>query len=208
MISQQKAVSQAKAQLARTVITAPISGIIDETMAERGQVVAPGQGIARIVNLSNMFVSTAVPESYIGKLKVGMPVNVALTSLGKTYTGKIRQVANNINPSNRTFAIEVAVPNTDKLLRPNQVAQLQVVDYTNTKAIVVPSNVVLEDASGQKYVFVVADANGKTGTAKKVPVTLGKSASNFTEITSGLQANDVIVAEGANTLSEGMKVNF
>jgi RND family efflux transporter MFP subunit len=140
MISQQKAVSQMKAQLAKTRIIAPFSGVIDEVIAEKGQVVGPGQGLMRIVNLNNMYVSTAVPESYIGKLKVGTVVNVYLASLGKTCVGKIRQVANNINPNNRSFGIEVSVPNTDNLLRPNQVAKLKIIDYTNANAVIVPSN--------------------------------------------------------------------
>ena len=99
MISLQRSVAQAKAQLSKTLIKAPFSGTIDEVFAERGQVVAPSpQGLMRIVNLSNMYVSTNVPESYIGKLKVGTEVDVFLTSLGKTYKGKVRQVGNFINP--------------------------------------------------------------------------------------------------------------
>ena len=208
MISQQKAVSQMKAQLGKTKIIAPFSGVIDELITERGQVVGPGQGLMRIVNLNNMFVSTAVPESYIGKLKVGNPVAVDLTSLGKTYTGKIRQVANNVNPNNRSFGIEVSVPNTDNLLRPNQVAKLKIIDYTNKNAVVVPSNVIQEDANGDQFVFVATAIKNKTGIAKKVIVTIGKTSENNTEILSGLDANMTIVSEGANTVSEGMKLNF
>ena len=208
MVSQQKAVAQMKAQLSKTVITAPISGVIDEIITERGEVVSPGQGIVRIVNLSNMYVSTSVPESYVGKLKVGTVVDVTLSSLGKTYAGKIRQVANNINPANRSFNIEVSVPNTDNLLRPNQVAQLKIIDYTNKNALVLPSNVVQEDAKGEKFVFVVRDVKGNSGIAKRVVVKVGQTASNYTEIISGLTADDTVVSEGASTLSEGMKVNF
>ena len=208
MISQQKAVSQMKAQLAKTKIIAPFTGVIDELITERGQVVGPGQGLMRIVNLNNMFVSTAVPESYIGKLKVGNPVAVDLASLGKTYTGKIRQVANNVNPNNRSFGIEVSVPNTDNLLRPNQVAKLKIIDYTNKNAVVVPSNVIQEDANGDRFVFVATAIKNKTGIAKKVIVTVGKTSENNTEILSGLDANMTIVSEGVNTVSEGMKLNF
>lgn len=208
MISQQKAVSQIKAQLAKTVITAPFNGTIDEIITEKGAVVAPGQGIVRIVNLSGMYISTAVPESYIGKLKVGTTVDIELASLGKNYVGKVRQVANNINPNNRTFAIEVSVPNTDNLLRPNQVAKLKIIDYTSKDAIVVPTGVIQEDGENNQFVFVADNVKGKTAVAKKVIVKTGQSANNVTEILSGLSADDKIVTEGANTISEGMKLNF
>ena len=177
MITAQKGVAQLKAQLAKTVIRAPFTGTIDEVFVEKGQVVAPSmQGLMRIVNVSNMYVSTSVPETYVGKLKVGTEVDVYLTSLGKTYTGKVRQVGNFINPSNRSFGIEVAVPNPQGLLRPNQVAKLRIIDYVNKKALVVPTNVIQKDANGESYVYVASEVNGKTAKAKKVVVKTGQSA--------------------------------
>ena len=209
MISAQKSVAQMKAQLAKTLILSPFSGTIDEVFVERGQVVSPNpQGLMRIVNLSNMYVTTSVPETYIGKLKAGTEVDVFLTSLGKTYKGKVRQVGNYINPNNRSFGIEVSVPNPDNLLRPNQVAKLKIIDYTVKDAIVVPTNVVQEDGEKNKFVFIVTNVIGKKGIAKKIIVKVGKSSDNVTEILSGLSANDLIVTEGVNTISEGMKLNF
>lgn len=209
MVSAQKSVAQIKAQLAKTVIKAPFTGTIDEVYVEKGQVVSPNaQGLMRIVNLGNMYVSTTIPETYIGKLKVGTEVDVFLTSLNKTYKGKVRQVGNFINPSNRSFGIEVSVPNPENLLRPNQVAKLKIIDYVSKNAIVVPTNVVQEDGKGNKFVFIATQINGKIGIAKKVVVKIGKSSDNVTEIISGLSAKDIIVTEGVNTISEGMKLNF
>ena len=209
MISAQRGVAQIKAQLSKTIIKAPFSGVIDEVFVEKGQVVAPSaQGLMRIVNLSNMYVSTSVPESYIGKLKVGTQVDVFLASLGKTYKGKVRQIGSFLNPSNRSFGIEVSVPNPDNLLRPNQVAKLKIIDYVNTNSVVIPSSIIQEDSEGNKFVFTATNINGKTGIAKKAIVKLGQSSDNGTEILSGLAADDVIVTEGANAISEGMKLNF
>lgn len=209
MVSAQKAVAQIKAQLAKTVIRAPFTGTIDEVFVEKGEVVAPSQqGLMRIVNLSNMYVSTSVPETYIGKLKIGTQVDVFLSSLGKTYKGKVRQVGNFINPNNRSFGIEVSVPNPENLLRPNQVAKLKIIDYVNKEATVVPTGIIQEDGSGAKFIYTVENSNGKTGTAKKVIVTTGKSSDNVTEILSGIAPNTIIVTDGINNISEGMKLNF
>jgi membrane fusion protein (multidrug efflux system) len=209
MVSAQKSVAQIKAQLSKTVIRAPFSGTIDDVFVEKGQVVSPNpQGLMRIVNLGNMFVSTSVPETYIGKLKIGDQVDVYLSSLGKTYIGKVRQVGSFINPNNRSFGIEVSLPNPDNLLRPNQVAKLKIIDYTNKSAIVVPTNIVQEDGDGNKFIYTVEKSNGKSGNAKKTLVTIGKSSDNVTEIVSGLSENDIIVTEGVNNISEGMKLNF
>lgn len=209
MVSAQKAVAQIKAQLAKTVIRAPFTGTIDEVFVEKGEVVAPSQqGLMRIVNLSNMYVSTTVPETYIGKLKIGTEVDVFLSSLGKTYKGKVRQIGNFINPNNRSFGIEVSVPNPENLLRPNQVAKLKIIDYVNKEATVVPTGIIQEDGDGAKFVYTVENSNGKTGTAKKVLVTTGKSSDNVTEILSGLAPNAIIITDGFNNISDGMKLNF
>jgi membrane fusion protein (multidrug efflux system) len=209
MISAQKAVAQIKAQIAKTVIRAPFSGTIDEVFVEKGEVVsASPQGLMRIVNLGNMYVSTSIPETYIGKLKIGTEVDVYLTSLGKTYKGKVRQIGNFINPNNRSFGIEVSVPNPENLLRPNQVAKLKVIDYVSKNAIVVPTNVIQQDGQKNIFVYTVTNSNGKTGIAKKVTVKTGQSSDNVTEIVGGLDSNSIIVTEGMNTISDGMKLNF
>jgi membrane fusion protein (multidrug efflux system) len=209
MISAQKGVAQIKAQIAKTVIKAPFSGTIDEVFVEKGEVVsASPQGLMRIVNLGNMYVSTSIPETYIGKLKIGTEVDVYLTSLNKTYKGKVRQIGNFINPNNRSFGIEVSVPNPENLLRPNQVAKLKVIDYVSKNAVVVPTNVIQQDAKKNTFVYTVANSNGKTGVAKKVIVKTGQSSDNVTEILSGLDTDAIIVTEGMNTISDGMKLNF
>ncbi|WP_281227099.1 efflux RND transporter periplasmic adaptor subunit [Flavobacterium aquiphilum] len=209
MVSAQKAVAQIKAQIAKTVIRAPFSGTIDEVFVEKGEVVAASpKGLMRIVNLGNMYVSTSIPETYIGKLKIGTEVDVYLTSLGKSYKGKVRQIGNFVNPNNRSFGIEVSVPNPENLLRPNQVAKLKVIDYVSKNAVVVPTNVIQQDAKKNSFVYTVANSNGKTGIAKKVIVTTGQSSDNVTEILSGLDSDAIIVTEGMNTISDGMKLNF
>lgn len=211
MTSASKAMLQMKAQLAKTVVRAPFSGTIEALQVERGQVVAPGtnpNGLMRIVNLSHMYVTTEVPEAHSGKVKVGSTVEVFVTSLNKAYKGKVRQVSNNINTQNRSFAIEVAILHTDAALKPNQVAKLKIVDYVKQNAIAVPSNVILEDATGANYVYLVENGNETTGTAKKVMVTKGQSYNNYSEIVTGLSSNDRIVVEGINTISDKMKLNF
>ena len=209
MVSLQKSVAQLKTQLEKTNIKAPFTGIIDDVFVERGQIVAPNpQGLMRIVNLNNMFVTTSVPETNIGKLKVGDPVEVAITSLGKKITGKIRQVGSYINPSNRTFGIEISVPNTEKLLRPNQVAKLKIADYTNPKTTVVPAGVVQKDAQGNQFVFVVEKNNKNISVAKKTIVKTGQTSDNRTEILEGLSELETVVSEGADSVSDGMSIEY
>ncbi len=204
-----KSVDLVKEQIAKTVVRAPFDGTIEDVQVEKGQIIAPGdpRGLMRIVNVSKIFVTTEVPEIHIGKVKVGTEVDVTVASLGKSIKGRVRQVSNNLNPQNRSFSIEVYVPNVENKLRPNQVAKLRIIDYKSVNTISIPSNVILEDGEKNKYVYIV-DGDEKSGIAKRVDVKIGQSYNNFTEILKGLSPKDRIVVEGINSVSEGMKLNY
>ena len=200
--AQLKAVAQMKAQLAKTIVRAPFSGVIDEVITEKGQVVAPGQPLMRIVNLSNMYVASNIPENFIGKIKNGASVEVFIKSIGKTVTGKVRQVGNYINPNNRNFSIEIAVPNQDNLLRPNQVAVLKIADYTKANAILIPESIVTENASGEKIVYTINSQSKKAVAVKKAVKTGLTSGANI-EVLEGLTTGDVVIIEGARSVQDG-----
>jgi RND family efflux transporter MFP subunit len=207
MESQQKMVAQIKSQLSKTVVTAPFNGIIDEVLTEKGKVVAPGMNLFRIVNLSNMYVTANVPENYIGQLKLGATVDVYLNSLGKNYQGKIRQIGNYINPNNRTFSIEIALPNLDNLLRPNQVAVLKIEDYKNPKAILLPENILQETADGSKVIYVVDKIeSNNTAKATQKAIEIGYTSGAFVEVKSGIQTGEIVITEGGKALKDGQTV--
>src|SRR5690606_35118356 len=117
--AQQETVNQLKKQLDKTELRAPFSGIVDNVMIEQGSVVAPQSPIFRVINLDGMYIETNVPESYLRDVVVGKNVQIEFPVLDKNIEGEIRQAGNFINPANRTFRIEVAVPNKDKLIKPN-----------------------------------------------------------------------------------------
>ena len=200
--AQMKAVAQMRAQLGKTIVKAPFSGVIDEVITEKGQVVGPGQQLMRIVNLSDMYVSANVPESFIGKIKNGAIVDVEVKSTGKIYKGKVRQIGNYINPNNRNFSIEIAVPNKDNLLRPNQVAVLKIEDYRKPNAILVPESIVTENALGEKIIFVV-NTEGKEPKAVKKTIEVGLTSGANIEVKSGLKKGEVIIIDGARSVQNG-----
>jgi len=207
MESQQKAVAQIKSQLNKTLVLAPFSGTIDNVLIEKGKVVAPGMDLFRIVNLNNMYVTANVPENYIEQLKLGALVEVNMSSIGKTYQGKVRQIGNYINPNNRTFSIEIALPNPDNLLRPNQVAILKIEDYTNPKAIILPENIIQETANGSKIVYVIDKTKvAKNAIAIQKTIEIGYVSGANIEVKSGLKPGETVITDGAKALKDGAEV--
>lgn len=204
-------VAQVKKQIAKFNVTAPFSGIIDDVISDEGTVVA-GVAIFRIVNLQNMYIETDVPESYVKSVTNGKKVTVDFPILGTTVDTKVRQTGNFINPSNRTFKIEVAVPNKKGNIKPNLTAKLKINDYTNTNAILIPQSIVSENGKGQQYVYVIKDTkkvkDRRQGTSEQVIITTGKTDGDFIEVLSGLSEGDEIVDEGARSVKEGQLVNI
>jgi len=207
--SQQEAVSQLQQQIGKTTVRAPFSGIIDDVITEQGSVVTIGQSqLFRIVNLDNMYIEINVPERYISSIIQGKDVLVDFPILGKTINAKVRQAGNFINPANRTFKIEVAVPNKDKTIKPNLTAKLKINDYTNEKVILIPQSIISENAEGQQYVYTIKDKNENKASAKRVIIETGKTQGDYIEVLSGLQNGNEIIVEGARSVKDGQEVKI
>ncbi|MBS9767800.1 MAG: efflux RND transporter periplasmic adaptor subunit [Flavobacteriaceae bacterium] len=201
-------IKQLKAQLRKTTIVAPFSGIIDDVPVKKGSVVMPGQTpIARLVNLSDMYVRSQVSERYLPTIKVGTPVQIHFPAIGKTLTSKVRQVGNFINPNNRTFYIEIGISNKDNTIKPNLMATLKIADYRNENAVSVPVNIVQEDGEGNSFVFAINEKNGKYF-VEKMPIEKGVSQDGFVEITKGISADAMLVAEGSQGIQNGAEVQL
>lgn len=208
--AQEKAVNQMRSQLAKTEVRAPFSGTIDDVITEQGSVVAPGASqLMRIVNLKEMYIETAVPEAYLTSVTNGKTVKVEFPVLGKEVDAKIRQAGSFINPANRTFKVEVDVPNKDGMVKPNLTAKLKINDYTNSNAIMIPLSVISENAQGQQYVYVVEELDdNNVGKTKRVIIETGRSQGNNIEILSGLEIGMDVVEEGARSVKEGQNVEI
>jgi RND family efflux transporter MFP subunit len=208
--AQAQMVNQIKQQIGKTVVRAPFSGTIDDVISEQGSVVGSGQSqLMRIVNLDNMYIETNVPESHISNVTINKDVKIEFPVLGKTVDAKIRQAGNFINPANRTFKIEIAIPNKDKDIKPNLTAKVKINDYTNDKAILIPQSIISENANGEQYVYVVNDKKSNNeGVARRVIIETGKTQGDVIEVLKGLENGDEIIQEGARSVKDGQTVKI
>ncbi|MFD2551720.1 efflux RND transporter periplasmic adaptor subunit [Bizionia sediminis] len=206
--SQTEAINQLKQQLEKTNVTAPFSGTIDDVITEQGSVVMAGQSpLMRLVNLDNMYIETDVPETYITNVTRGKRVTVEFPILGKTIDTKIRQAGSVINPANRTFKIEVGIPNNQGLIKPNLTARLKINDYTNEQAILIPQSIISENANGDQYIYMVTNKklNGEGEVTRKI-IKTGKTQGDVIEVLEGINNGDEIVQEGARSVKDGQTV--
>lgn len=208
--SQTNLVAQVEAQLAKTQIRAPFSGTIDAVFAEAGTVVSAGMsGVFRLVNLDHMYLQAEVPERYIKEVTKGKKVSIYFPVLGNEYETSVREVSRFINPDNRTFKIEIDLPNADQQIKPNLTGKVKINDYSNPEALLIPQGILSENAQGQQYVYVAKmDEERALTIAERHIVTTGKTQGDNVEILTGISSGDLIIEEGARSVKDQQAVTI
>ena len=195
--SLQKKVEAAETQLNKLSITAPISGVIEELFLNPGELANPGRPAFRIVNTQKVYIEADVAERYANVLKKNTPVKVKFDTPGTHKESSLSFVGQVINPENSTFKIKIELNNPDGNLKPNGTVSLEIQDYVNKQALVVPSQIVKKDMRGD-YLFI----NNKRQ-AEKVYVEVGLSQDDKSMIVSGLNPGDQIIIEGYSEIIGG-----
>ena len=210
-LSLEKSIAQMKDQVAKTTIKAPFDGIVDHLLADVGSSLAPGMTpVVRVINLDEMKVSAEIPEIHLINIKKAAKVAVNIPVLNKTLPAQINAVGNFINPNNRSFRVEIGLENSSGDLKPNMTVLLNINDYQNEAAILVPSKNILEDQAGAKYVYTLEAVAGKEDMYKAIKtfVKTGKNADNKTEILEGLSAGDLLVEDGIRLVKDQQLVKI
>lgn len=207
--SAQSAVAALEMQFNKSFVRAPFDGSVDQVFKEPGVFVSPGQGaeLFRIVNLDEVYLEVDVPESHVATVKKGTKALVYLGALATEIEAQVSQRSNVINPSNRSFKIEVALPNKDGAIKPNLTATVQLNDYSKEQAILVVQSIVSENADGQQYCFVLRQ-EGDTYFAERRIVQTGKTQGDFIEVLDGIKPGELLITEGAKKVTDGQQVQY
>ena len=208
--SSQKMVEQMKDRLAKTKVYAPFDGEVDEIISNQGSNLIPGVSqILRLVNLDKIYAEASVSEKYISFIEEGTEAIVQIPLLGKEIKSQIIQTGNFINPSNRTFRVEVPVENIDKKIKQNLDAKIKINIYSKDEAVVIPLRIVREDASGKNFVYVMnQDVKEGVYITSKTFISLGNKNNTDVEVTEGLKIGDMLVLEGASIVEDSQRVKL
>ena len=208
--SSQKMVEQMKDRLAKTKVYAPFDGEVDEIISNQGSNLIPGVSqILRLVNLDKIYAEASVSEKYISFIEEGTEAIVQIPLLGKEIKSQIIQTGNFINPSNRTFRVEVPVENFDKKIKQNLDAKIKINIYSKDEAVVIPLRIVREDASGKNFVYVMnQDVKEGVYITSKTFISLGNKNNTDVEVTEGLKIGDMLVLEGASIVEDSQRVKL
>lgn len=204
--SLEKSIATVQSQKREAVVYAPASGTIDRVMLRQGEMASPGSPILMIVDMSTMKVVAGVPERYLKNVKIGERVKIEFPSLEEEKTARVNEIGRMINPANRTFEVEVKLPNPKRLLKPNLQSVMYINDKTIEDVVMIPEELLRQDVGGNSYVFVVKEQDENFNVATKQVVQTGVSAEGMVVIKEGLQGDEIIVAKGGRGLSAGQRV--
>jgi len=202
MESLQNKLQSLQTQYDKSFIKSPIKGYVEAIDLKKGELAIPGVRFIHVVNLEKLYVNAQISESYLPVLHKGDSVDIRFPAFPKIHMRKpIHRIGNVINNTSRSIEVQLIINNPKQVLKPNLLARLRINDYTNPKAIVVPSYVLREDIQG--YYLYVAVKKQSHLIAQKRYVKEGKSSQNLTEILEGLKAGETIITQGFNNVLDG-----
>lgn len=209
VVSDQAQAGRAQAQLGSasafegyTQISAPISGIIQERMADPGVVVQPGMGIFKIGDYRQVRLRANVAQQDASRIQIGTPIIAKIP--GSDSAGVIRGEITSIFPqtdmTTRTVTVEAVVNNPNQQLLSGQFVEMEIITEQRPSALSIPQSALVQ-YNGESAVWV---ANGDT--AQRQAVTTGLTSADRIEIKSGLAAGDRVITSGYSRLMEDSKI--
>ncbi len=191
----------AKNQSAYAALRADAAGVITQVLAEPGQVLAAGQPVVRLAQRGEMEVAISVGEGRIGEFVPGRAVRIRLWALpGKTFAGRVREIAPQADALTRTFAVRVSLTESAPQVRLGMSAEVGLDSGGNGTSVLLPATAVFQKGR-QPAVWVL-----KEGKVQLRPVEVAQWREDAVEVRAGLQAGEVVVSAGANKLVEGEAV--
>ena len=155
LIQANAAHDQAQRQLEYSFISAPIRGKVEARYVETGEQVVPGTQVLRLVDVRNIQISAGVSERYAGDIEVGTPAEISLpTANVPPRSGRVTFAGSVIDPDSRSFEVVIEVENSDEKLKPQMIAELEILRLAIEDALVIPENTVARTETGLS-VFVV-----------------------------------------------------
>ena len=195
-----EAARMARLRYERAAIKAPFDGVLVERYVEIGELVSPGQRVARVVDPFTLKMVTSVTERDVTFLREGTPAQVTVDGVDAVIDARVSYVSVEASPTSGKFIVEIEVPNRDLRLRAGVVARARVLRQVHDGVLAVPRSAVVTTVDGDA-VFVVEDE-----VARAHPVRLGAGQGMMVVVDSGLERQDRIVVRGQRQLQSGTRV--
>ncbi len=206
-------IEQAKAQLdvQREVVAnlkknievrSPISGVVTARNYESGDLFAQ-QPILHIMQIDPLKVIANISEQYFSNVKVGMPVKLTVDIFpDEEFAGTVSLIYPALDPTTRTFKVEVKVPNAKRTLRPGMYARTTF-DMGSKQGVMVPDVAIQKQVgSAERYLYVIVGDS----VAERRSVEVGRQVGSSVDILRGVEPGEQVAVTALSKLFDGAKV--
>lgn len=188
--------------LENTALISPISGIVTARNYDNGDMYMSGTPLVVVEQISPVVLTINVSEIFYSKVKKGMDVDIVADAYGdESFKGKVTIVYPTIDPSTRTFPVEIEIANGNERMRPGMFTRSTLSFGTATRVVIPDTSVVKQSGSGDVFVYSVD--NGKVVLNK---VELGQRIGSEYEVISGVEQGAKVITAGQSRLKKGDKV--
>jgi len=195
-------VKAAQARLENYKIRAPFAGRVGLRRVSPGGLVSPGAVITTLDDLSVIKLDFEVPETVLASMQRGLVIQASSVAYpDETFAGTVASIDTRVDPVTRSVAVRALVPNQAGLLKPGMFLHVTVL-HSDADALVIEEGAMVP-VQDRQYVYVVED-----GIARQRQVRIGRRSPGRVEVTEGLQAGEVIVVEGTQSLRDGAPVEI
>jgi RND family efflux transporter MFP subunit len=181
----------------RALISAPFKGIVADRFVELGQMVMPGQAVARCIDPYTLKLEGYLTAEQVGWAEVGTPAAVRLGVTEIMAQGTVTWVGLEADIRTGKFKVDVEIPNPDLAFRSGVIGRARLEKNIVNDVVTIPRDAVIKGRHGPEVFVVEGDR------AHRLPVTLGPDQGRMVVVTSGLTAGQNLVVRGHRDLVEG-----
>lgn len=190
------------AQIDRTEIRAPFSGIIGLKYVSVGSYISPATRIASLQEMDPIKIDFSIPERHLTRVSIGDRILFSVQGIDSTFTGEVYAIEPRIDTQTRTLQIRALSPNPDILLFPGAFATITLIMEQIDNALMVPAIAVIPELNAQKL-FVLND-----GKVEERRVQTGIRTSEKVQILDGIERGDLVLTTGLLQVRPVMEVEI
>jgi RND family efflux transporter MFP subunit len=198
-------ISEAQVALGYCSLRAPFDGWLLKRNVDVGMLVGPATNGFTIADTRAVKAIFGVPDTAIGKVRVGQELSITTDALPGNFTGRVTNISASADPKSRVYSVLIMIQNSGNQLKSGMIASLVLAGNELARPIIaVPLEAVIRDPSGHDaFAVLVAEGSGDTVTARLRGVGVGSAYGNMLEITSGLSAGEKVITTGASQVKNG-----